>query len=65
MSKKMKFSPKKTKKNTIKKKAVKTSPQKKSSKNPKKSKSLKKAGFYRPVRNNAKSQYSKNCKGKV
>ena len=38
MSKKMKFSPKKTKKNTIKKKAVKTSPQKKSSKNPKKSK---------------------------
>ena len=38
MSKKKKFSPKKTKKNTIKKKAVKTSPQKKSSKNPKKSK---------------------------
>lgn len=38
MSKKMKFSPKKTKKNTVKKKAVKTSPQKKSSKNPKKSK---------------------------
>ena len=36
MSKKKKFSPKKTKKNTIKKKAVKTSPQKKSSKNPKK-----------------------------
>jgi len=38
MSKKKKFSPTKTKKNTIKKKAVKTSPQKKSSKNPKKSK---------------------------
>jgi len=40
MSKKMKFSPKKTKKNTIKKKAVKTSPQKKSSKNPKISKKI-------------------------
>ena len=40
MSKKKKFSPKKTKKNTIKKKAVKTSPQKKSSKNPKKIKKI-------------------------
>ena len=40
MSKKMKFSPKKTKKNTIKKKVIKTSPQKKSSKNPKISKKI-------------------------
>lgn len=40
MSKKMKFSPAKTKKNTIKKKVIKTSPQKKSSKNPKISKKI-------------------------
>lgn len=40
MSKKMKFSAAKTKKNTIKKKVIKTSPQKKSSKNPKISKKI-------------------------
>ena len=40
MSKKMKFSPAKTKKNTIKKKVIKTSPQKKSSKNSKISKKI-------------------------